>query len=195
MAAPPPGPGTAPPQGPPPAYPGYAPPYAPYPPQYPPPAPRKDNTLPILIVVLVVVFVVIPAIIAIWFFMFLTPLVPNLGPPTVTFSAVSQPQGNATFTIATISQTTIAGFFRVNMRVDGVLGSGSETLDESGATISVGGTTYIVFWEDLGNPAYVSVGDGFRVTGDGTPLPAGSYELYLLWYLDERTVATATWTV
>ena len=192
MAIPPQSPGPYPPPAAPPPYAGYPPPYAPY----PPPPPRKDNTLPILVIVLVVVFVVIPAIIAIWFFMFMAPLIPSFGSrPTVTFSAVSQPQGNATFTIATISQSTIAGLFGVNLRVDGALGDSPETLDESGASISAGGTTYRVYWEDLGNPAYVSAGDGFRVTGDGVSLDAGAYELYLLWVFDGAVVATASWIV
>lgn len=192
MAAPPPVTGPVPSQGPPPPYPGYPPPYAPY----PPPPHKKDNMLPILVIVLVVVFIVIPAIIAVWFFMAMAPFVPNVGSkPTVAFGAVSQPQGNATFSIAQISQSTIAGFFQVNLRVNNVPGDEAESLESSGASISVGGTVYRVHWEDLGNPAYLSTGDGFRVTGDGVPLAGGDYEFFLLWVFDGAVVGTAAWAV
>lgn len=172
----------------------------PYPQAYPPPyypVPKKDNTLLIIVVILVVVFVVVPAIIAVWFFVVVAPLVPNpTTPPTVTFGTVDTAPGNASILIDSVSSATPYGFFQVNLRVNGVLGT-AETVRESPdyAAIVISGATYRVSFEDAGGTVYLNAGDSFLVTGDGVPLDDGNYQFLLLWIVDGSQVASATWQI
>ena len=173
--------------------PAYGPPPPP-PPGYTPPAPRKESTTIVIVVLLVVILVIVPVVLAVYFFVIAIPR--PTGAPTVTFSSVGVAQGNASFTVTSVSQSTIFGFFEANLRVNGILGTADTLRDTPDfSAIAVGGTTYRVYWEDLGGLASVTTGDGFRITGDGVPLAPGPHTFYLIWLLNSSVSGTATWTV
>lgn len=118
--------------------------------------------------------------------------------PLITFSPL-QPftsgNYNATFTVAGASQSFSLSYYRFNLQVNGVAGNAT-ALAANGvaATITIGGTTYLITWIDTGGERTINGGDTFRVTGQGISLPGTtSFTFYLLW-TDGSAVQKETWT-
>jgi hypothetical protein len=120
---------------------------------------------------------------------------PAVAKPIVTFSAVSQ-DGNATLSIAGASQSVAPGNYRVNLQAGPLLGTAiaMPTISGGFANVVINGTTYRIYWTDIGGEGTLSPGDIFRITGNGVRLPvATEFVFYLLWS-DGSSIRSASWS-
>ena len=104
--------------------------------------------------------------------------------PVLTFTSPNFAEGNVTVWVAIVSQAVAPSNYRVNMQVNSTTGTavGLPVVSGSFASLTVGSRGFRVYWTDIGGEGTVNGGDGFRITGDGVPLPgASSLTLYLLW--------------
>jgi len=112
-------------------------------PYYPPP-PRRNDTL-LIIVIVIVVLVAVPTIVAAILYGMVSSLLTGPGPsrPFVTFSTAQLAQGNATITVAQVSQTVSPSNYWLNLQVGASTGA-AQAMPSSGsyASITIGGTTY-----------------------------------------------------
>jgi hypothetical protein len=103
--------------------------------------------------------------------------------PVVTFASPTYSSGNVTVAVASTSQAVTPPNYRVNLQVGTNTGAAVAAPATGGAFVSViiSGTTYRVYWTDIGGELTVNAGDTFRIAGDGEALGSGSYTFYLLW--------------
>jgi len=114
---------------------------------------------------------------------------------TWTFSAVDQSAGNATIGVAGASQSVSPSNYKVNLQVGTSTGSAVAMPTTGGQFVSmtIGTTTYRIYWTDIGGEKTVNPGDQFRVTGNNVALPgATSYTFYLLWS-DGSSIQSTPW--
>ncbi len=117
--------------------------------------------------------------------------------PLITFSplqAFTSGNYNASFTVAGASQAFSPSYFRFNLLVNGVSGNAT-ALGASGiaASVTIGGTTYLVTWIDTGGERTINGGDTFRATGQSISLPGTThFTFYLLW-TDGSAVQQEAW--
>lgn len=120
-----------------------------------------------------------------------------LGPrPIVTFSAISLSSGNATIGVASASQAVSPSNYRVNLQVGQVTGTAVVMPTTGGTFVNfvVSGTTYRIYWTDIGGENTVNSGDNFRITGNGVRLPdATAFTFYFLWR-EGSSIQSAVWT-
>ena len=113
--------------------------------------------------------------------------------PLVSFGVVSVEHGNATITIvrATFCPAPSEYRFSIGFKASSAVGmfasSGSYT------TTVASNTTFRVTWMDEEGQGLVNVGDTFRVTGDGRPLPSGEQFTLYLYMTNMTLVAAANW--
>jgi len=153
--------------------------------------------LPLLILVLVIVLVGV-ILLAAFLAVFFLPLsrTPQAGAPSVALGSVGFVNGNVTFDVTSVSSTSPAGFFEVNLRVGPTAGSPQplET-DPADATIRVANDRYRIYFLEVSSFSFLNAGDRFVVTGDGRPLPmATSFTFNLLWLVNGKTVASTNWS-
>ncbi len=121
---------------------------------------------------------------------------PGTNKPVMSFNTPAlDAAGNASILVASASQAQAPANYRVNLAVGGVAGVAVSMPTTSGAfaSVVVSGTTYRIYWTDIGGDVTVNGGDSFRITGNGVTLPAGSFEFFLLWS-DGSLVQQAQWT-
>src|SRR5207237_8329221 len=96
--------------------------------------------------------------------------------PLVTFSSVTQSSGNATIGVAGASQAVSPSNYKVNLAVAGTTGNAVAMPTTGGNFVSmtIGTTTYRVYWTAIGGEKTVNPGDQFRVTGNNAALPAAT---------------------
>jgi flagellin-like protein len=160
---------------------------------------RKDEAAvsPVIATILMVaITVVLAAVLYVMVSGLITPVGGNK--PLVTFASVDQTvsPGNATITIAGASQAVGPTNYKVNLRVGANTGTAIAMPATSGAfvSITVGATTYRVYWTDIGGEKNVNQGDSFRVTGNNVALTAASsYTFFLLWS-DGSQVQSTLWS-
>src|SRR5206468_11300031 len=114
----------------------------------------------------------------------------------ISFSAVDQSAGNATIGVAGASQSVSPSNYKVNLPVAGTTGTAVAMPTTGGNFVSmtIGTTTYRVYWTDIGGEKTVNPGDQFRVTGNNVALPAAtSYTFYLLWS-DGSSIQSTPWS-
>ncbi len=109
--------------------------------------------------------------------------------PTPTQNLVFSPaildaRGNATFAVENVSNGPYAASgFRLDLIVNGFSGP-PVSLPAAGETvrIAIGPNAYRLAWNDTDHDGFVSRGDSFVVSGDGSPLPSlSSYEIDFTW--------------
>jgi len=169
-------------------------------------AARKDKTMKSVIrkdeaavspVIATILMVAITVVLAAVLYVMVSGLITPVGgnKPLITFSAVSQ-DGNATMIVAGASQSVAAANYRLNLQVGTVTGSAiaMPTTGGNSVNVVVSGTTYRIYWTDIGGELTVNAGDNFRVTGNGIRLPAATaFTFHLLWS-DGSAIQTTTWT-
>ena len=156
---------------------------------------RKDEQA-VSPVIATILMVAITVVLAAVLYVMVSGLLTGPGPtkPFVTFSTAQLAQGNATISVAQVSQTVAPDNYRVNLQVGATPGT-AVAMPTSGnsASVTVGGTTYRVYWTDIGGEGTFNAGDTFRVTGNGVALPSNSsFTLYLLWS-DGSQIQTVAW--
>lgn len=177
-----------------------APPY-PYPyPYYAPPPPRPSDTGIAIIVIVAIVAIIVVAIIlvAVFFFAFLGSFIPRFPTqrPTVAFGTPGTGAGNVSVPVASVSQRQAGALFEASLIWNANASTVVDMQEFPGYELAlVSGTSFRISWLDNDGGALLSTGDQFRVSGDGVPLPAGSYTLVLFWRLDSSVLAQADWTV
>lgn len=147
--------------------------------------------------------VVVTVLVAIFLisFSFYVPLLwgPSSQPPSpheMEFSLVDlDSQGNASWLVgAVLGGPYSSGGFSMRLTVNGesiTWAPLGET--DSGILLVVGSHSYRVVWTDVDGDGSVSLGDRFRVTGDGIPLPSAStFEFTLKW--SESWLSKASWS-
>jgi len=118
-------------------------------------------------------------------------------PPTenLVFAPATFVDGNASFTVQNVSHGPyLFSGFQISLVVNDFAG-GSAALEpnNSVARMTIGPNQYRIAWSDSNGDGAVDVGDSFRVSGDGGPLPALSYyEFDLNWEM--QWTAKATWS-
>jgi len=158
---------------------------------------RKDEEAvsPVIATILMVaITVVLAAVLYVMVSGLITPVGGNK--PLVTFSAVSQASGNATISVAGASQAVSPSNYKVNLAVGTLTGTAIAMPTTSGlfATVVVSGTTYRIYWTDIGGEKTLNAGDNFRVTGNNIALPAAtSFTFYLLWS-DGSSIQSTPWS-
>ena len=159
---------------------------------------RKDEAAvsPVIATILMVaITVVLAAVLYVMVSGLITPVGGNK--PLVTFAAVSQSNGNATFDIAGATPIESASSYKVNLKVGTTTGVAIAMPTTGGnfANVVVGTTTYRVYWTDLAGERNLNPGDSFRVTGNNIPLTAQTtFVFYLVWATDGSSVQSTTWT-
>jgi hypothetical protein len=148
-------------------------------------------------IVLAIIVVAILAIAAL-LIIFVVPLVMGPGftsPPSVQFGPVELVNGNATFSVDSVSSETSGALFDTNLRVGSSTGTVAAIVEEPGfAVVVVWEDRYRVYWGDLGSDSLLSLGDRFTVTGDGASLPMDSaLFFYLIWPIQGEVVGTRSW--
>ncbi len=133
--------------------------------------------------VVVVIVVVVVVIIGVGLYIISTMFQNVASRPFVSFGAVSQLTGNASFGVDSVSSVAAASNYRVRLTIVPSMGT-DQPLAASGvpAMESVNGVTYRITWVDADGSGSVTVGDTFHVSGNGVALPAGqSFVFYLDW--------------
>lgn len=116
--------------------------------------------------------------------------------PVMTFGAVTVASGNATMSVAAVSERYDRTFFLLVLSVNGTASSPAAIAAESSwSTFTVSSTSYRIYWTDLGDDGYINGGDSFRITGDGVPLGSGDYALSVLWAADGSLIVTRTFAI
>ena len=158
---------------------------------------RKDEAA-VSPVIATILMVAITVVLAAVLYVMVSGLINPIGgtKPLVEFSSVDQAAspGNATFSVLSASQTNAPVSYKVNLQIGTATGALQAMPTTSGnyASVTVSGLIYRVHWTDLGGGTF-NAGDGIRVTGNGVPLPAGSYTFYLLW-IDDSLIKSVPWT-
>lgn len=144
---------------------------------------RKDEAA-VSPVIATILMVAITVVLAAVLYVMVSGLITPVGgtKPLVEFGSVDQSDGNATFDVLSATQSVAPTNYKVNLRVSGVTGTAQTIPSTSGSAVSftISGTQYRIVWNDLSGGT-LNAGDEFRVTGNGAPLPAGSYTFFLLW--------------
>lgn len=94
------------------------------------------------------------------------------------------------------SQSVSPSNYRVNLQVGTMAGTAVAMPTTGGAfaVVVVGGTTYQIYWTDIGGELTVNSGENFRITGNGVALPAASdFTVYLL-RSNGSQVQSVVWT-
>ena len=157
---------------------------------------RKDEAAvsPVIATILMVaITVVLAAVLYVMVSGLISPVSGNK--PLLTFSSVTQSSGNATIGVAGASQAVSPSNYKVNLAVAGTTGNAVAMPTTGGNFVSmtIGTTTYRVYWTDIGGEKTVNPGDQFRVTGNNVALPAAtSYTFYLLWS-DGSSIQSTPW--
>jgi len=125
---------------------------------------------------------------------------PGTSKPTVAFGTPSLQAGvlykNETIPIASASQSVGPGNYKVNLQFGSTTGTATAMPTTSGSyvTVTVGTSSYRIFWTDVGSEGTVNSPDFFRVTywtgSSYADLPSGSYTFYLLWSDGSLIVST-----
>lgn len=151
----------------------------------------------------VVIFVLVLLVFGIAFYAFMT----SLQPPSVVpigFAPAYMLEQNGTFNVSSDGNASWpAAGFEVNLSINNVWAF-AVPLAASGqnATVLIGPTAqkdaYHIVWLDRDHNGAVSVGDAFRITGNGVGLPALSYVHFTLtwraggWTADEYFTTSST---
>ena len=158
---------------------------------------RKDEAAvsPVIATILMVaITVVLAAVLYVMVSGLITPVGGNK--PLVTFGAVDQSSGNATIGVAGASLSVSPSNYKVNLQVGANTG-GAVAMPTTGglfASLTIGGTTYRIYWTDIGGEKTLNAGDNFRVTGNNIALPAAtSFTFYLLWS-DGSSIQSTPWS-
>lgn len=158
---------------------------------------RKDEQA-VSPVIATILMVAITVVLAAVLYVMVSGLLTGPGPskPFVTFSAAQLASGNATISVAQVSQTVAPSSYRVNLQVGTNTGTAQAMPTSSGsfASVTVGGTTYRIYWTDIGGDVTLNAGDTFRVSGNLLPLPgASTFTMYLLWS-DGAQIQSVSWS-
>ena len=159
---------------------------------------RKDEAA-VSPVIATILMVAITVVLAAVLYVMVSGLISPVGgnKPLVTFSAVDQSAGNATIGVAGASQSVSPSNYKVNLQVGTSTGSAVAMPTTGGQFVSmtIGTTTYRIYWTDIGGEKTVNPGDNFRVTGNNLPLSpaATSYTFYLLWS-DGSSIQQSSWS-
>jgi len=157
---------------------------------------RKDEAAvsPVIATILMVaITVVLAAVLYVMVSGLITPVGGNK--PVLTFGAATLSSGNATIAVAGSSQSVSPSNYKVNLAVAGSTGTAIAMPTTSGGSVNivVSGTTYRVYWTDIGGEGTINGGDQFRVTGNNLPLTAArAYVLHLLWS-DGSAIQSMSW--
>ena len=144
---------------------------------------------------LVVVFAAIGVVIATSFVLYSAQ--PPRPPPTdnLVFSSAAFVGGNASVIVQNVSRGPyLFSGFQILLIVNEFAG-GPVALEPNNsiARMTIGPNHYRIAWSDSNGDGAVDVGDSFRVSGDGGPLPVLSYyEFDLHWEM--QWTAKATWS-
>jgi flagellin-like protein len=158
---------------------------------------RKDEAA-VSPVIATILMVAITVVLAAVLYVMVSGLISPVGgnKPLVTFTSVTQASGNATIGVAGASQAVSPSNYKVNLAVSGTTGSAVAMPATGGLFVSmtIGTTTYRIYWTDIGGEKTVNPGDSFRVTGNNVPLPAAtSFQFYLLWS-DGSSIQSTPWS-
>ncbi len=150
-------------------------------------------------VIATILMVAITVVLAAVLYVMVSGLLPPIGggKPIVSFdSSVTPSAGNATIKVASASPASPPSNFKVNLDVGAATGVAVPMPTTNGGFVSVvvGGTTYRVYWTDLGAEGTVNAGDRFDVTGNGTPLPHTTRFTFSLLWSDGSLLKDQTWT-
>ena len=114
----------------------------------------------------------------------------------VMFSSVNQSSGNATITVAAVSEAIVPSFYKVNLQVGTTVGYAvaMPTIGGSFVTLTIGARQYEINWTDIGGERTLNAGDNFRITGSNVALPpAMFFTFYLLW-ADGSSIQSSSWS-
>ena len=160
---------------------------------------RKDEAAvsPVIATILMVAITVVLA--AVLYVMVSGLLVgPGAARPQITFGQpnLTISPGNATIAVAGVTQSVGPANYKVNLQIGTNAGTAVAMPTTSGSSVNVviSGTTYRVYWTDIGGGLTINEGDQFRVTGNNVALGSGSYTLFLLWS-DGGQIQTLTWSI
>jgi len=157
---------------------------------------RKDDAAvsPVIATILMVaITVVLAAVLYVMVSGLISPV--GGGKPVLTFGSASLSSGNATIAVAGASQAVSPSNYKLNLESAGNLGTAIAMPTTSGSFVSIviSGTTYRIYWTDIGGDVTINAGDQFRITGNNVPLTAArAWVLHLLWS-DGSQVQTSAW--
>ncbi len=117
------------------------------------------------------------------------------GRPFVSLMPATVQDGVATITVAGASWAALPASYRVNLKVDGVLGH-PVLLAAAGsaATLTLQGVNYQVSWSDPGNGGALVGGDVITIRAASAPLPSDTaFTFYLIWS-DGAVLQSVSWT-
>lgn len=105
--------------------------------------------------------------------------------PMVTFASGTVQAGNVSVTVAAVSQALTPYRYRINLAINGTLGTAANMPNASGTAGSVSvpgfGDPFSVTWSDIGAEGTVNSGDLFRIAAP-LGMPVGvTVTLYILW--------------
>lgn len=157
---------------------------------------RKDEQAvsPVIATILMVAITVVLA--AVLYVMVSGLLVgPGASKPVLTFSQATLSGGNATLSIASVSQSVAPSNYRVNLIVDGTAGGATAMPTANGGTVTVTVSTiaYTIQWTDIGGENTVNGGDSFRVSRPTGLAAATDYTFVLLWS-DGSQIQSSAWS-
>lgn len=113
--------------------------------------------------------------------------------PIVTFKAVVVDHGNATITIASARFCPPPSEYRFSIGFRGPGSVGEFASSGNYTTTVAANTSFRVYWMDEDRQGLVNVGDTFRVTREGKPLPMGEQFTLYLYLTGMSLVAAANW--
>jgi len=161
---------------------------------------RKDEAA-VSPVIATILMVAITVVLAAVLYVMVSGLITPIGgtKPLVTFNAVSQTNGNATFSVAASSPVFGPSNYKVNLVVGTTPGVAvamptTGTGTNNFVSVVVGATTYRIYWTDIGGEVTVNAADQFRVTGNNGPLTPSvtAFTFHLLWS-DGSGIQTTSW--
>jgi len=143
---------------------------------------------------LVAVFVMIFAMLGLVFYIF-TSQVGHTPSLPITLTAPTMGVGNASFQVSHVRGGPYpSASVRVSLIVNGFAASPvSLPLNNSSSKASIGPNDYRIFWADGDGDGAVTMGDRFRVSGDGTPLPSLSTCSFRLIGSDGTLLGSISW--
>ncbi len=132
---------------------------------------------------LLVTFVIVFSLLGVTFYLFANQLrAPATAP--IGFTTPVMAAGNATFRVSRVDGGPYAATgFAVDLTVNDFRGLPTPlAASNESASIPIGTNVYRITWTDSDGHGTVSVGDAFRLTGDGVPLPPlSTITLALAW--------------
>lgn len=174
-------------------------PYAPYPYYAPPPPRPSDAGIAIIVIVAIVAIIVVAVVlVAVFFFAFLGSFIPSFPTqrPAIAFGVPGYGAGNASVPVASVSTRQSGALFEASLIWNANASTVVDLQESPGYEVAlVSGTSFRISWLDNDGGGLLTTGDQIRVSGDGVPLPSGSYTLVLFWRIDSSVLAQADWVI